>query len=71
MHLLFPILRPYHVLLLVTQIDLTDDYVVMALFGDGAWEDTMQRLTAKDEAGKLVDVRLDQDAFRDIISVLE
>jgi hypothetical protein len=22
-----------------TQIDLTDDYVVMALFGDGAWED--------------------------------
>lgn len=54
-----------------SQIDLTDDYVVMALFGDGAWEDTMQRLTAKDEAGNLVDVRLDQDAFRDIISVLE
>lgn len=53
------------------QIDLTDDYVVMALFGDGAWQDTMQRLTAKDEAGNLVDVVLDQDAFRDLISVME
>lgn len=57
--------------LLAVQIDLTDDYVVMALFGDGVWEDTMQRLTAKDEDGKLVDVKLDQEAFRDIISVLE
>jgi hypothetical protein len=27
-----------------TQVDLTDDYVVMALFGDGAWEENMQRL---------------------------
>jgi hypothetical protein len=53
------------------QIDLTDDYVVMALFGDGAWQDGMQRLTAKDEAGNLVDVMLDQDAFRDLISVME
>jgi hypothetical protein len=53
------------------QIDLTDDYVVMALFGDGAWQDSMQRLTAKDEAGNLVDVMLDQDAFRDLISVME
>jgi hypothetical protein len=26
------------------QVDLTDDYVVMALFGDGAWEDNMQKL---------------------------
>jgi predicted Zn-dependent protease len=43
----------------------------MALFGDGAWEDAMQRLTARDDDGKLVDVVLDQEAFRDLISVLE
>lgn len=56
----------------VQQIDLTDDYVVVALFGDGAWEDRMQRLTARDEAtGSLVDVVLDSDAFRDLISVME
>eukprot|EP00775_Hariotina_reticulata_P011188 gene11188-11338_t len=55
----------------IQQIDLTDDYAVMALFGDGAWEDTMQRLTARDDEGKLVDVVLDQEAFRDLISVLE
>eukprot|EP00882_Tetradesmus_deserticola_P014494 GHRQ01015414.1.p1 GENE.GHRQ01015414.1~~GHRQ01015414.1.p1 ORF type:complete len:159 (+),score=80.80 GHRQ01015414.1:68-478(+) len=55
----------------IQQIDLTDDYVVMALFGDGAWQDSMQRLTAKDDAGKLVDVMLDQDSFRDLISVME
>jgi hypothetical protein len=24
------------------QIDLTDDYVVMALFGDGSWEDQVR-----------------------------
>jgi hypothetical protein len=53
------------------QIDLTDDYVVVALFGDGAWEDKMQRLTARDDAGNLVDVVLDGDAFRDLISVME
>lgn len=53
------------------QIDLTDDYVVVALFGDGAWEDRMQRLTARDESGNLVDVVLDSDAFRDLISVME
>lgn len=53
------------------QIDLTDDYVVVALFGDGAWEDKMQRLTARDDSGSLVDVVLDGDAFRDLISVME
>jgi hypothetical protein len=53
------------------QVDLTDDYVIMALFGDGAWEDRMTRLTARDDAGALVDVVLDSDAFRDLISVLE
>jgi hypothetical protein len=26
------------------QIDLTDDYVVIALFGDGAWESGVQRV---------------------------
>jgi hypothetical protein len=56
---------------LVVQIDLTDDYVVVALFGDGAWEDKMQRLTARDDSGNLVDVVLDSDAFRDLISVME
>lgn len=55
----------------IQQIDLTDDFVVMALFGDGAWEDTMQRLTARDDTGALVDVVMDKDTFRDIISVME
>lgn len=45
--------------------------MVVALFGDGAWEDKMQRLTARDESGALVDVVLDADAFRDLISVIE
>jgi len=46
--------------------------VVVALFGDGAWEDKMQRLTARDDSsGKLVDVVMDADAFRDLISVME
>jgi hypothetical protein len=58
-------------LLFVVQIDLTDDYVVVALFVDGAWEDKMQRLTARDDSGNLVDVVLDSDAFRDLISVME
>lgn len=44
---------------------------MLTLFGDGAWEDTMQRLQAKDDDGVLVDVKLDQDAFRDMISVME
>lgn len=26
------------------QIDLTDDYVVVALFGDGSWEAQVQRV---------------------------
>ena len=55
------------------QIDLTDDYVVMALFGDGAWEDQLQRLQAReneDGSGALVDVAMDQEAFRDLISAM-
>lgn len=59
------------VLCCTVQIDLTDDFVVLALFGDGAWEDAMQRLTARDDAGNLVDVVLTQEAFRDFISVME
>jgi hypothetical protein len=44
----------------------------MALFGDGAWEDSMQRLTARDAAtGGLVDVVMDRETFRDLISVME
>jgi predicted Zn-dependent protease len=43
----------------------------MALFSDGAWEETMQRLTARDASGGLVDVVLDREAFRDLISVME
>jgi hypothetical protein len=63
----------------VSQVDLTDDYVAAALFGSGEWEDQMQRLQARerepgaapgDNGGLLVDVTLDQEAFRDLISVL-
>jgi hypothetical protein len=35
------------------QVDLTDDFVVMALFGDGAWEDRMQRLQVGKRGGTL------------------
>ena len=54
------------------QIDLTDDYVVLALFGDGGWEERMARATAAadDEGGGIVEVTLDQEAFRDLISLL-
>lgn len=52
------------------QIDLTDDYVVISLFGDGAWETSIQRLVGKDDAGDPVDVYLDQASFRDLLSIV-
>ena len=49
---------------------MTDDYVVSALFGDGGWEALMQRVQGKDEADKMVDVQLDQESYRELISVM-
>ncbi len=89
------------------QIDLTDDYVVVALFGDGTWEKQVQnvqvrcrrhwrerslwstrctpcralwqslmrlsprgRAQVRDDDGLIVNARLTQEAFRDLISVM-
>ncbi|KAJ9524020.1 hypothetical protein QJQ45_022484, partial [Haematococcus lacustris] len=51
------------------QIDLTDDFVVAAVFGDGSWERVLQPLKAKDDNDQVVDVVLDQDSFRELISI--
>ena len=53
------------------QIDLTDDYVVVSIFGDGSWERLIQKVTAKDDGGSMIDARLDQEAFRDLISIMQ
>jgi len=52
------------------QIDLTDDYVVVALFGDGSWQQQAQRVQAKNDDGEIVDAQLTQEAFRDLISLI-
>eukprot|EP00967_Tisochrysis_lutea_P064053 scaffold82836_cov15-Tisochrysis_lutea.AAC.1 len=54
-----------------SQIDLTDDYVMAAVFGDGSWEANVQRVQAKDDAsGEPVDLQMPMDAFRDLISLM-
>lgn len=55
----------------VQQVDLSEDYVVAAVFGDGAWETTLAKVQGKDEEGRLVDAVLDEDSFRDFISITE
>jgi hypothetical protein len=54
-----------------SQIDLTDDQVVIAIFGDRRWEQQCQRVTGKDDSGQLVDLQMDQDVFRELISLLD
>ena len=54
-----------------SQIDLTDDYVVTSIFGDGTWERTIQKVQGKDDDGKMQDARMDQESFRDLISIME
>lgn len=53
-----------------SQVDLTDDYVVMALLGGGSWEQNMTPLQTRGEDGSVQDVRLDQETFRDMVSLL-
>ena len=45
--LLFLVLLLLLLRLVLLQVDLTDDFVIMALFGDGQWEDKMQRLQVR------------------------
>jgi hypothetical protein len=45
--------------------------VVTSIFGDGAWERSIQKVTAKDDDGKTQDAKMDQQAFRDLISIME
>eukprot|EP00955_Chlamydomonas_euryale_P045550 353182-Chlamydomonas_euryale.AAC.42 len=61
----------YFINLNIQQIDLTDDYVVVSIFGDGSWESTLQKVQGKDDNGVLIDARFDQEAFRDLISIME
>ncbi len=45
---------------------------MLSLFGDGSWENSLQRVAAKDEeTGELVELQLDKDLFREFISILE
>lgn len=44
--------------------------MVVALFGDGSWEQQVQRLQAKNDMGDLLDAQMDQEAFRDLISIM-
>mmetsp|Transcript_6776 Transcript_6776/g.18187 ORF Transcript_6776/g.18187 Transcript_6776/m.18187 type:complete len:154 (+) Transcript_6776:111-572(+) len=61
----------YFLNLNIQQIDLTDDYVMAAVFGDGSWEANVQRVQAKDDAsGEPVDLQMPMDAFRDLISLM-
>lgn len=53
------------------QIDLTDDYVMAAVFGDGSWEANVQRVQARDDAsGEPMDLQMPTEAFRDLISLM-
>lgn len=54
----------------IQQIDLTDDYVVMALFAGGSWEQNMQPLQARNDKGAVEEVKLDQETFRDLVSLM-
>jgi hypothetical protein len=45
--------------------------VVISIFGDGAWESLLQRVQGKDDSGRVVDARMDQEVFRDLISMME
>lgn len=45
--------------------------MVAAVFGDGSWEASVQRVQAPDDAsGEPVDLMMPQDAFRDLISLM-
>lgn len=61
----------YFMTLNIQQIDLTDDYVVVSIFGDGTWESILQKVQGKDDDGAMVDARMDQESFRDLVSIME
>ena len=52
------------------QIDLTDDFVVVSIFGDGGWERLIKRVQGRDDGGTLVDATMDSDTFRDLVSIM-
>ena len=53
------------------QIDLSDDLVVGQLFGSGAWEDVLERLSAENDQGEVVPLVLEEGDFRNTMSLLE
>lgn len=53
----------------VQQIDLSDDEAVSALVGDGLWEANLQPVPGRNEDGALVDVKMDEQTFRELISL--
>lgn len=55
----------------IQQVDLSDDFVVSGIFGAGAaWEEEMQPLQAKAKDGSMTDVRMKQENFEDMISII-
>lgn len=53
------------------QIDLSDDYVVLMMFSDGAWEELMVPIQFTDDAGKMQQLKLDEREFRDVVGILK
>jgi hypothetical protein len=60
----------YFLTLNIQQIDMTDDYVVISIFGDGAWESSIQRIVARDDGGIPTDVYLDLEAFWELETIM-
>lgn len=54
----------------IQQVDLSDDYVVSAIFGNTDWEAGLQPVQALDKDGQLVTVQLDKIAFEDLVSIM-
>lgn len=53
------------------QVDLSDDFVVLLMFAEGEWEGQLAPIEMPDEQGKVVQLKLDEKQFRDVIGVLK
>lgn len=49
-----------------TQIDLSDDLVVLMMFADGDWEQQMSPVEFSDESGKVQQLKLEEKEFREV-----
>ncbi|KAG1660999.1 hypothetical protein FOA52_007164 [Chlamydomonas sp. UWO 241] len=53
------------------QIDLSDDYVLLLMFADSAWEEQMSPVSYSDENGKSKQLKLDEREFREVVGLLK